>query len=112
MSVKAILRESFYMEDLEFGLRVIRRDGSTVYLLDMIFEERPPGSYHEPLRTKMWEHGVQMREIAQAILDSAWEAGLRPSGFTDVQNETAALKYHLEDMRSLVFTSPQRKEKE
>lgn len=29
--------------------------------------------------------------------------GLRPAGFTDVKNETAAIRYHLEDTRKLVF---------
>ncbi len=37
----------------------------------------------------------------QAILDAAWEAGLRPEGFADHKNELTAVRYHLEDMRKL-----------
>lgn len=44
-------------------------------------------------------------EIVQAILDAAWEAGFRPRGFSDVKNETTALRGHLEDMRALAFNS-------
>jgi hypothetical protein len=36
-------------------------------------------------------------------MDRAWEAGFRPAGFSDVKNETAAIKGHLEDMRAIAF---------
>jgi hypothetical protein len=42
-------------------------------------------------------------ELIQKILDAAWNAGFRPSGFSDVKNETAALKEHLTDMRTIAF---------
>lgn len=37
----------------------------------------------------------------QAALDAAWEHGLRPKGFADHSNELTAVRYHLEDMRTL-----------
>lgn len=42
-------------------------------------------------------------EMIQAIVDRAWEAGFRPSGFGDVKNETTALREHLADMKSIAF---------
>lgn len=42
-------------------------------------------------------------DLVQAILDAAWEAGFRPSGFSDIKNETAALREHLSDLRKIAF---------
>lgn len=48
--------------------------------------------------------GVQ---FLQAMMDHAWEIGLRPAGFADVPLQTRALMDHLHDMRALVFNRPQ-----
>jgi hypothetical protein len=45
----------------------------------------------------------QGNEIAQAVLDAAWAEGMRPRGFGDIKNESAAVRAHLEDMRSIAF---------
>lgn len=37
----------------------------------------------------------------QAMLEAAWEIGLRPKDFADHKNELTAVRYHLEDMRML-----------
>ncbi len=39
----------------------------------------------------------------QAALDAAWSVGLRPRGFADHTNELTAVRYHLEDMRTLAM---------
>ncbi len=41
------------------------------------------------------------RDFMQAMLGAAWEMGLRPAGFEDHTNELTAVRYHLEDMRTL-----------
>lgn len=41
--------------------------------------------------------------FVQAILDAAWDAGMRPSQARDATEEIKAIRYHLEDMRSLAF---------
>ena len=46
---------------------------------------------------------ISNSQFVQGVLDAAWEAGFRPTGFKDIQNETVAIKCHLEDMRRLVF---------
>lgn len=42
-------------------------------------------------------------EMIQQILDRAWEAGFRPSGYADVKNETASIREHLADMKAIAF---------
>jgi hypothetical protein len=41
----------------------------------------------------------------QAALDCAWNAGMRPTGYKPEKNESeiAAVRYHLEDMRTLAI---------
>lgn len=41
--------------------------------------------------------------LIQSILDKAWDAGFRPAGFSDVKNETVALRDHLSDLRQIAF---------
>lgn len=47
-------------------------------------------------------HGYfpEMKRMLQAIVDEAWVYGIRPSGYGA---ETNAQRFHLEDMRRLVF---------
>src|SRR5690242_8393622 len=42
-------------------------------------------------------------DLIQAILDRAWESGFRPHGFSDIKNETSALRDHLSDLRKISF---------
>ena len=44
----------------------------------------------------------EVEPFLQAMLDCAWEAGMRPLKFSDHTNELTAVRYHLEDMRKLV----------
>lgn len=39
----------------------------------------------------------------QAALEAAWERGMRPASFKDHTNELTAVRYHLEDMRTLAI---------
>jgi len=43
------------------------------------------------------------RHEAQALFQAMWDAGLRPNDGEGTSGHVAALKYHLEDMRRLVF---------
>lgn len=44
--------------------------------------------------------------FVQAILDAAYDAGMRPSHQRDSRDELKAVRYHLEDMRVLAFGGP------
>lgn len=41
----------------------------------------------------------------QSVIDAAWEDGMRPSAAKDATEELKAVRYHLEDMRSLAFSN-------
>jgi len=43
----------------------------------------------------------QVESFLQAAMDCGWELGLRPKGAKDMTNELTAVRYHLEDMRTL-----------
>lgn len=62
-----------------------------------------------PMLMETWESrqdGVgDVTGFVQAVMDAAWEAGLRPSQYRDAIQELGAVRYHLEDMRSLALGS-------
>lgn len=52
------------------------------------------------------EDGVgDVNGFLQAALDAAWELGMRPTAYADHTNELKAVRYHLEDMRTLAKVS-------
>ena len=44
-------------------------------------------------------------EFLQAIMDAAWEQGIRPTNHQDHTNELTAVRFRLEDMRRLALPS-------
>jgi hypothetical protein len=42
-------------------------------------------------------------EAAQGLMDSLWNAGVRPAGMIASTGQLAALENHLRDMRHLAF---------
>ena len=44
-----------------------------------------------------------MSDAAQSLFDALWKVGFRPHNGESSQAHVEALKYHLEDMRKLVF---------
>ena len=101
MTTKAFLKHEVYTDDFSLYMRDTAHDGRVSYLKSVTFEAGEPHDFREPILS----HDLQMpvRDFAQAIMDAAWDAGLRPTGFADVKNETAAIRAHLTDMRQLVF---------
>ncbi len=45
----------------------------------------------------------ELKQFFQAMLDKAWSLGLRPEHYQQDTKELQAARYHLEDMRKLVF---------
>ena len=62
----------------------------------MVLEIAEKGSLIRPMAELPWE-------AAQLLMDSMWSAGLRPSQSISSTGQAEAIKYHLEDMRRLVF---------
>jgi hypothetical protein len=67
--------------------------------------------YHaKPIQMEAIETGMLtepclslMLEEAQLLMDNMWDAGVRPSQSVGTAGQLDATKYHLEDMRRLVF---------
>lgn len=58
-----------------------------------------------------WGGGEDVRGFLQAIVDMAWQEGIRPAGLEDNRNELKAVRDHLSDMRDFArgsFPSQQR----
>lgn len=50
--------------------------------------------------------GFMAQPFLQAMADTLEKHGVRPKGKPVLENELTAVKYHLEDMRKLVFAEP------
>lgn len=62
----------------------------------LTFEAVEPGIYIDPTVRLMPEE-------AQKLIDSLWDAGLRPTQGAGSAGQLSATQFHLEDMRKLVF---------
>ena len=68
----------------------------------------------EPYEQGMYiaEPSLKMPEdLAQKLLQALWETGLRPNNGESSLAHVEAMKYHLEDMRRLVFVVEGKDEK-
>lgn len=79
---------------------------STAFVAPLVIVQADPsGPYDVPsLSESAEDRDDRLGDVTgflQAALDSAWSLGMRPSGFADHTNELSAIRYHLEDMRTL-----------
>lgn len=82
----------------DIAIRIGERNGDGEFSVakPIVMERIPSGAFVEPcLRIPF--------EDAQALIDELWQAGLRPSQSLGSVGQIDAVKYHLEDMRRLVF---------
>jgi hypothetical protein len=98
MTWRAILATDFSSYDP--GLRICRYDdnrGTASHLTSMTFTEVQEGLLPPPDAVLL--RGPEATAFLQAMMDAAWDAGLRPSRAQDERH----LKAHLEDMRRFAF---------
>lgn len=102
MAVKTYIRYANYSDEFEVAIVNKAYNGERFCLPETKFVKL---EQYEITKTFLGANGEgpPTSEILQSILDAAWEQGLRPTGFTDIKNETTAIKYHLEDMRKIAF---------
>lgn len=85
-----------------YDLYAFRRDGGRIFLTTQVQvteKEAEPGISQEPT--------IRLSDAqAQQLINELWKAGLRPNNGEGSGQHTEALKYHLEDMRRLVFNAP------
>lgn len=82
------------------ALHLAQSDGAnySVLKLDIIEAETIPKGQARGTHPMYLEN-----DGAQAILQALWNAGYRPNNGESTKAHVDALKYHLEDMRKLVF---------
>ncbi len=101
---KAYTRYQAFSDELETALILKFYDGRRFYYtLNQIEYDLYKVDAVKPLIDPDQKLFISNSQVLQSIMDTAWENGMRPTGFTDVKNETAAIRYHLEDMRKLIF---------
>lgn len=72
-------------------------------------KKMPRHGCHNEHDTPFYHRGEEASQFLQAMLDCAWDLGLRPTNKNpNKDGEISALKYHLEDMRRLVFGDGQK----
>lgn len=65
---------------------------------DFVWSDKEEGAAWDP------QDGIgKADDLIQSIMDRGWEAGFRPRQCQLDTNELTSTKYHLEDMRRLVF---------
>lgn len=100
-----------YEEDFRPGnkyLHVWDRKNRQTTCYTLLSEDIPEGAERRACHIdtlEMIEDGNDYgRQFLQALADAAWEAGIYPRQIKDKQDELTAVKYHLEDMRKIVFS--------
>lgn len=90
----SVVRE-FAGDTINLRMAVHAASGRLHFAQPVVFEERESGGYVDPfLRLSP--------EDATRLMDELWGAGVRPTS-VGTAGQLEAVKYHLEDMRKLVF---------
>lgn len=80
------------------GTEIFIRLGEDGFVEPFTIMKRQPGGIVVPSVSA--EHG---EAFLRAVLNAAWDAGLRPDGFNDTRESMKATNAHLQDMRALAF---------
>ncbi len=98
MSWKCYIHDEFMTDRRKVAMVNESADGRESYISSMEIKDIPDG---EPLTPFIDLRRHQTDDMLQAIIDAAWEHGIKPRQLEDASNELKATKYHLEDMRKL-----------
>jgi len=98
MTWKCYIRDEFATDRRDVALVQDGIDGRTTYVTNIELKNVDQGEVISPF-VSMRKH--ETNGILQAIVDEAWQAGIKPRQLEDATNELKATKFHLEDMRLL-----------
>jgi hypothetical protein len=102
--VRYDLCSEYFVQYGQFLTRLARHNISTRQSELLVWQWRPiePATM---VPEDCWLHHDKYENEAflQAMMDAAWERGLKPAGYRNDNPQLDAIKYHLEDMRKLVF---------
>lgn len=105
---RAYIQHDWATDDKKVYLYTYNRgDGDRNFAIDFVWKQVPEGIRGEDIQplVTITRYSVldNMGNFIQAIIDAAWDAGMRPANFKEHESELTATKYHLEDMRKIVF---------
>lgn len=91
--IKAFRCNEHY-DNEDIFIRVIDRESGTVGKI--VMEPHTRGTPAEPAM-------AINTDIAQSLMDSLWDAGIRPAGAKGSAGQLTAVQGHLSDMREIAF---------
>lgn len=100
MTIKSRVQYDGMNDDVTFWLIRADEPPGTRQRAVITWEDYERGTIVPPTMEGRWADSPN-RAVLQAIVDAAYDGGIRPSA--DVKGENAALRGHLSDMRRLVF---------
>lgn len=77
-------------------------DGTLTVLKPVQIEKIAEGDYLSPEQYFINHPWDEAKQMLQALVDTCFEAGIRPSGIEDFRRANDSQKAHLEDMRAIV----------
>lgn len=101
MTIKAKINYQPEWDDKALGVWWIREDGKRFYLQGKWIEYTPyqaPGIQPVIAHPNSEDQPQYALTVLQAILDAMWEGGMRPTGHSSRNDETQALKNHLDSL--------------
>ena len=100
---RVIIEKNQWDDTLSVGVRWKGKAFAPIQLVDI-----EPGYILEPCFIANRAEIEDFNDPLQAFMDALWNFGYRPYNKENYANELTATKYHLEDMRSLVFKAGQK----
>lgn len=91
-----------------FTHEVVPNSGTT-FMLAPTLQTVEPNGQADPDKTAFLSDGfpfprsADVKGFLQAMTDAAWEIGIRPKQLDHYSGELVAVRYHLEDLRRIVF---------
>jgi len=102
MTVKAMVERDFYSEDFRLYIKIDRLDGSSFVVTALQVSEYTRYAPTPPFQVPDGA-GWSTRDLLQAVLDAAWDVGLRPMASASQTDTLEATRLHLADMRAMAF---------
>ena len=89
------VQREIWGDEVAFRLGV-KRDGVLSVMTPAVMQSIPLGQIVQPAFRLPFD-------VAQRLMDELWQAGCRPTQAIGSAGQIESVKYHLEDMRRLVF---------
>lgn len=99
MTWRAYIERVDYQAVLNLYLIDTDSGGAARQVRPVAFAPATAGSLRKPAVSMEPDEG---RQFLQAIVDAAWENGIRPTGYDDFRRENDARRAHLDDLRAVV----------